>query len=393
MTTLDRTEQIAMRGLLTTINDTLGTPLAPEWEHAYQTVPRHRFLPTRLWTGNALAECARSTDPETWLRHAYTDIPLVTRLNDGYDGAVGDLRPSCSVPEPSLVFRMLDMLDVRDGHDVLHIGTGTGWITGLLAHRLGGDHVTTVEADPALHVQAGIKLKAARLEPVLIEGDGAAGHAAGAPYDRVLAECSVRAVPRAWLEQTRPGGVILTPWSSPWYGFGLLRLTAHSDGSASGPFSPHGTCTLMSGQQGTELSIHRDVVRPEQLAHLSETKLSPWAVTGEDRAAKFAMGLLLRDVWWAWHSNSTMDGVAFQLWIATTDAASWAAIDVAERAADRFTVRQHGPRRLVNELEAAYAWWQGVGSPGPEQFGMTVTADGRHIPWLDSPDNILPARR
>ncbi|MGW8953949.1 methyltransferase domain-containing protein [Streptomyces sp. NPDC055709] len=393
MTTLDTTEQIAMQGLLATINDTLSTPLAPEWERAYQAVPRHRFLPNRMWSANGLVEYARATDPQTWLRRAYTDAPVMTRAADQRDQRDGKLHIAPSDLEPSLMFRMLDMLDVYDGHDVLHIGTATGWSAGLLAHRLGGERVTVVDADPELLVQAGVKLKAARLEPLLAEGDEARGYPDRAPYDRVLATCAVRAVPHAWLEQTRPGGVILTPWSSPWYDFGLLRLTVHGDGSASGPFSPHGTCPLMRGQWRSDLSITQDVVRPEQLAHLSETKLSPWAITGEDVAAKFAMGLLLRDAWWDWHSNSYMARAAFQLWIATTDAVSWAAIDVAERAMDRFTVRQHGPRRLVDELEGAYAWWQGMGSPGPERFGMTVTADGRHIPWLDSPDNILPARR
>ncbi|MEE1732154.1 hypothetical protein PUR33_23860 [Streptomyces sp. BE282] len=35
------------------------------------------------------------------------------------------------------------------------------------------------------------------------------------PHDRVVATCSVRAVPPAWIAQTAPGGVVLVPWESP----------------------------------------------------------------------------------------------------------------------------------------------------------------------------------
>ncbi|GAA2643027.1 hypothetical protein [Streptomyces lunalinharesii] len=60
----------------------------------------------------------------------------------------------------------------------------------------------------------------------------------GAPYDRIVVTCSLNHVPEALLEQTRPGGTILTPWSRPWCNYGLLHLTVHDDGSAQGRFHP-----------------------------------------------------------------------------------------------------------------------------------------------------------
>ncbi|WP_236075536.1 hypothetical protein [Streptomyces coffeae] len=239
------------------------------------------------------------------------------------------------------------------------------------------------------HAGKKASLKAAGLEPRVATGDGAAGCAASARYDRVIATCSVRQVPRAWVEQTKPGGVILTPWESPWFCYGLLRLTVDGQGLASGWFSPHSAFMLMRNQR-TDLRIYRDVVRDEHVPTESVTRLSPWAVTGDDWAAQFAIGLQLRNVWRTWHDNPDVDGVASRLWLATTDAESWAAVDWDGRSDDRFTVWEHGPRRLWAAVEVAYQWWQSVGSPGPERFGMTITPEGKHTAWLDSPEQPVP---
>ncbi|MFJ7248085.1 hypothetical protein ACIQWA_26125 [Kitasatospora sp. NPDC098652] len=71
--------------------------------------------------------------------------------------------------------------------------------------------------------------------------------------------------------------------------------------------------------------------------------------------------------------------------MATTDGGSWAAVDWdGTRGAERYTVWQHGPRRLWEEVEGAYRWWLENGRPGPERFGLTVTPDGQWV-WLDKP--------
>ncbi|MFI8355530.1 methyltransferase domain-containing protein [Streptomyces cyaneofuscatus] len=386
----------AMRGLLGAVNESLGAPMAPAWETALREVPRHTFLPERVWVGEDLVECSRDAAPEDWPRLAYADTAVVTQVNDGQAAAEAEERwASCSASAPSIVFRMLDMLDVRPGHRVLEIGTGTGWNAGLLAHRLGPGLVTTIEVDPVLAVQAAGCLERVGLDAEVVQGDGAGGHPGSAPYDRVVATCSVRAVPPAWIAQTAPGGVVLVPWESPWFCYGLLRLTVDGYGGASGFFSPHSAFMLMRGQR-VDLRIYRDVVSDDHVPDESMTRLSPWAVAGDDWGAQFALGLQLPDVWRAWQHEPEVEGVASRLWLATTEADSWAAVDWDGAAAsDRFTVWEYGPRRLWGMVEAAYDWWRGAGCPGPERFGLSVAPDGTHVPWLDAPDNpvsVLPAR-
>lgn len=122
----------------------------------------------------------------------------------------------------------------------------------------------------------------------------------------------------------------------------------------------------------------------------SSTTLSPWMVTGDNWAARFAIGLQLPDVWCAWHHDPAADGVHTRLWVATTDATSWAAVDYDGQHEDRFIVWEFGPRRLWSDVRAAYHWWVRAGEPGPEAFGMTVTAEGHHAAWLGQPARPVP---
>ncbi|MFE5948690.1 methyltransferase domain-containing protein [Streptomyces sp. NPDC056480] len=387
-TDLSASEQIALRGLLGAVNDDLGQLMDSVWERAAWAVPRSAFLPEHIYLGDDLEPCARSEAPESWLRAAYANDPVVTQINDGHDPGDGERWASSSASAPSIVFRMLRMLNVAPGHRVLEIGTGTGWNAGLLAHVVGSDNVTSLEVDAALASEARDRLRQAGMDVQVIAGDGAVGYATNAPYDRLVATCSVRSVPRQWVEQVKPGGVILTPWDSPWLCYGLLRLTVDDHGAASGRFAPHSAFMLMRNQR-TDLRIFRDVVRDEHQPAESITRLSPWAVTHGDLDVRFAMGLQLRDVWWTWHDNPDLEGVASRLWIATTDGASWAAVDWDGASEDWFTVWQHGPRRLWAEVEAAHAWWARSDRPGPERFGLAVSPSGE-CAWLDHPGKPVP---
>ncbi|MFJ4667319.1 methyltransferase domain-containing protein [Kitasatospora purpeofusca] len=289
----------------------------------------------------------------------------------------GTAKPSSSASAPLIVVRMLRDLDVRPGMRVLEIGTGTGWNAALLAHRLGPGSVVPVEIDAEVARQAWASLNAAGLGMEVVHGDGADGWSRRAPYDRIVSTCSVRRVPWEWIEQTESGGIVLTPWDNPMICWGLLKLTVGPDG-AEGRFSPHSAFVLMRTQR-QDLRIFRDVVRDDHVPEESRTSVDPEHVTGDQWEARFALGLCLGDVWTAWEED------AARLWVATTDARSWAAVDPGGR------VRQYGPRRLWDEVEAAHLCWEEQGRPGPERFGWTVTAEGQWG-WLDDPTRPVRKR-
>ena len=200
----------------------------PAWRRAFAEVPRHLFVPAYYVAGPGGYERLWSGDPDParrarWLRGAYQDTALATRVRDG------ELLSSAS--QPSLMARMLEALDVREGQDVLEIGAGTGYHAALLCHRLGEAHVTTVDLDEEITETARSHLAAAGFRPAVITRNGARGCPERAPYDRIVATCAVPSVPYAWLRQCRPGARILTPLST-----GLVLLDVRGPDHAEGRF-------------------------------------------------------------------------------------------------------------------------------------------------------------
>lgn len=221
---------------------------SPEWRAAVEAVPREVFLGDRIYRqvdgqGQTLWESVSREEigTEGWLELAYENATWVTQL-DGADAPhAPGLRQGISTSSatlPGLVVRMLEDLDVRDGDRVLEIGTGTGYSTALLCHRLGGDLVTSIEVDPGVAARAAEALRIAGYGPHLVVGDGLDGHPDTAPYDRIIATCSLRTVPESWLAQAVPGARILFPLLGWLHGAGLVALTVTGEGTAHGRFLP-----------------------------------------------------------------------------------------------------------------------------------------------------------
>ncbi|MFH0246032.1 methyltransferase domain-containing protein [Streptomyces sp. HK10] len=369
-------------GLAAEITKALGHPVPAEWQQALHAAPRHLFLPQVLWLrdGNGgYAPCDRGSDPERWWAAAYSDAPLVVQFTEEEDGYQV---PSSSASAPSTMIRMLEQAELGDGMRVLEIGAGTGFHAALLSARLGSERVVSVEIDSELTAQARTNLAAAGHAPTVRCADGAQGWAAGGPYDRIISTCAVRAVPPAWLEQTRPGGRLVIPWNTAWVGYGTLTLTRHPDGSASGPFAPFGSYMVMRGQR-SGIELGRDVLRAGQVPQVSHTTISPWAVAGNDLDALFAIGLAVPDVWHSWDTET--DAAHTRLWLADDDATSWATVDYDGHQTDTFRVSQHGPRRLWDAVEAAHRSWEAAGRPSVARYGLTVMPDGTATASLNFP--------
>lgn len=359
-----------------------------EWVDAFRAVPRHLFVPDAVWIGlrPPLRSVVRQDDPAAWSELVHSDVAVVTQVDDG---AVAPGRPgrypTSSISQPSLVAMMLARAQPVSGHRVLEVGTGTGYNAALLAYRLGAAAVTSVEIDPVLAAAAEAVLGRTGFGAVtVITGDGALGHPPGAPYDRVLSTATCHLVPWAWIEQTRPGGRIVTPWASSYHNGALLHLDVADDGTASGRFGGNVSFMWLRDQR---IPFGWLAAQPEVTYQQTTTNAHPYRLN--DVSASFVIGLLVPG---CHYQLSTRNGDPYDavMWLFDPATGSRASVTIAPRATE-FLIGQHGPRRLWDEAQAAYDWWVGVGRPDYSRFGLTVTPDGGQHAWLDSPQHPLPA--
>jgi protein-L-isoaspartate(D-aspartate) O-methyltransferase len=106
---------------------------------------------------------------------------------------------------PKMEARVLQELAPRRSDRVLEIGTGSGYLTALLAHRAA--HITSVELRPALAAFGKTNIARHGVDNVTLElGDGARGYPKGGQFDIVVLTGSVPMLPRTMLETLAPGG-------------------------------------------------------------------------------------------------------------------------------------------------------------------------------------------
>jgi protein-L-isoaspartate(D-aspartate) O-methyltransferase len=145
----------------------------------FDKVPRHLFLPSGV------------------IPRAYEDAPLPI----GYGQTAS---------QPSLQARYLQILQPGPEDRVLEIGTGSGFLTALLA--LAADRVFSVERVRELSARARKALDAMELKNVaLLVGDGTIGWRKFAPYDVIVVSAASPGVPTTLLEQLGEGGRMLIP--------------------------------------------------------------------------------------------------------------------------------------------------------------------------------------
>lgn len=107
--------------------------------------------------------------------------------------------------QPKLEARILQEVQVQKTDKVLEIGAGSGYMAALLGARAAS--VTTVELLPPLVEMARGNLARAGVDNVaVVQGDGARGWSAGAPYDVIVISASTPVLPHEFLDQLKVGG-------------------------------------------------------------------------------------------------------------------------------------------------------------------------------------------
>jgi len=163
---------------------------------AFATVPRERFLPPGPWHLRDAAGARVTADADP--RHVYADASIAVDLaRELYNGA------------PGTVARWFDALAIAPGDRVLHIGSGSGYYSAILAATVGPTgHVTALEVDEPLARAAGENLRAWPWVDVRC-GDGTT--ALPADIDVIVVHAGASHVRPEWLAAMAPGARLLVP--------------------------------------------------------------------------------------------------------------------------------------------------------------------------------------
>ena len=139
--------------------------------------------------------------PESFRPQAYEDHPL----------PIGNDQ---TISQPYVVALMLEMLQLKPTDTVLEIGTGSGYLTALLAELAA--QVDSIERHPALAANARGVLAALGYSNVQIyTGDGTSGLPFHSPFDAIIVSAAALSVPPALLSQLREGGRMIIPVGPP----------------------------------------------------------------------------------------------------------------------------------------------------------------------------------
>jgi protein-L-isoaspartate(D-aspartate) O-methyltransferase len=166
--------------------------------NAMSRVPRHQFVEERYWN------------------QAYEDHPLPIGFGQ-------------TISQPYIVALMLEALAIQPPDVVLEIGTGSGYLTAVLAEL--GAHIYSIERHAALaHLAERTLARLGYTNVTVNVGDGSHGMPEAAPFDDIIVSAAAPQIPSSLFQQLKERGRMIVPVGPPHAQ--LLQLVHKHEGKA-----------------------------------------------------------------------------------------------------------------------------------------------------------------
>ncbi len=169
----------------------------PRIAQVFASIPREDFLPPGPWTTIASGVATRTPDADPV--HLYQDVLVALDREKGINNG-----------EPALHAAWLKLVDPQPGETAVHVGTGTGYYTAMLATLVSpGGRVEAYEIHPGLAAEATRNLAA--YGNVSVHAGSALARPLP-PADVIYVNAAVAAPDAEWLRALKPGGRMVFPW-------------------------------------------------------------------------------------------------------------------------------------------------------------------------------------
>lgn len=186
----------------------------------FATVPREDFLLPGPWTliSGGTATATPDADPVNLYENVLVALDREQGINNG---------------EPALHAAWLDSVDPKPGETAIHVGTGTGYYTAMLARLVSpGGRVEGYEIHEGLAADAARNL--APYTNVTVYTDSALARPLP-PADVIYVNAGVASPDPEWLRALKPAGRLIFPWQSLSNWGQAMLVTRRSGGWAARP--------------------------------------------------------------------------------------------------------------------------------------------------------------
>lgn len=156
--------------------------------------------------------------PEEYYGQSYNDIPL-------------PIPGGQTISAPHMHAIILSELNLKEGENVLEVGSGSGILLAYMRELVGEiGKVTGVEFKKSTYNFGKANLEYTGYKDVILKhGDGSLGYPKYAPYDKIIVSASARDIPRPLIKQLDPNGFMLMVMDTP-AGQELIKVTKTKSG-------------------------------------------------------------------------------------------------------------------------------------------------------------------